>query len=42
MTGTTAIDPATDKRAHDWFFVDPQDPALTTYDPSSDRRTKVN
>jgi hypothetical protein len=41
MTGTTAIDPSTGKRAHDWFFVDPQDPALTTYDPSSDRRAKV-
>jgi hypothetical protein len=40
LTGTNQIDPATGKRAHNWFFYDPDD-MLLNYLASSDHKTKV-
>jgi hypothetical protein len=40
LIGTNQIDPATGRRAHNWFFYDSDD-SISNYLPSSDHETRV-
>jgi Ca2+-binding RTX toxin-like protein len=41
MTGTNLVDPVTNTRAHNWFFVDDADPPPVNDDKRGDHDTKV-